>query len=145
MREIFTAPLKTSYHDNTTWFSCRSHSVGTWLKPRERVVVLTPEEVDLTEKVQSQFNVIVGQANEVARLRAELDEAYKGTLEVCGDANVLRREKAELRDLLSQAMAQLGCALDYMEGRTRVSFSGKQWSPTYLKTLLTEEKWEAGK
>lgn len=108
-------------------------------------MVLTPEEVNLTEKVQSQFNVIVGQANEVARLRAELDEAYKGTLEVCGEANVLRRENAEQRDLLSQAITQLGCALDYIEGRTRVSFSGKHWSPAYLKEILKDEKWEAGK
>jgi hypothetical protein len=41
-----------------------------------------------------------------------------------------------LRDLLGPILTHADCALDYMEGKTRVAFNGKVWSPELLKTEI---------
>lgn len=43
-RVIYTAPLKTSYFDDTTWFYCRLMEHGVLLKPGERIAILPPED-----------------------------------------------------------------------------------------------------
>lgn len=63
MRVIFTAPEKTSYHDNTTWFTHNQKNAafqGIWLKPGERVVVLPPETIKVGDEVYATMNTVWG-------------------------------------------------------------------------------------
>lgn len=67
VKTLFTAPEKSSYHDNATWFGCSTKGIGVWLKPKERIIVLRVEEVVISKSDLDQTTTILRQASSELR------------------------------------------------------------------------------